>query len=434
MKRLGIGLALILGFTAVLWWAHEPVAATFADWIKPPGRDPVPTLRLTSRPYTLAVRAEGELLGLQTTTLTAPQIRGSLKVAWLAKEGQIVRTGETVVEFDPAPARLALQQSENQFQSLGFQVEKTEQDSAGRLNVIRLDQQAAQEELAYAESQIRKDEDIFSRWEIQESLLSAALARFRRMTLEEKAELHRLLADSNLSMLQIDRRKTRREMDQAQETLSAMRLTAPRTGVLIYARRGFDELEVGTEVWPGQPLVEIAGLDRFRALVQIPEKDFTGVQPGLPVQVRVPALPENSFTGRVIQVARIAKQVQRENPRKYFESEILLDVPMDQIERLKPGMRVQAEIELQRLESAFVVPRSSVIRKDGGWVVFVAEAGGYREQSVQIRAGDHGFYLVEGLREGMVICLRHPFEDQKLVLPDFNLPAAAGQERFIIYW
>lgn len=434
MRRLLIALALLVPFLLAVWWAHEPVSATITGWMKPLGRDPVPTVRLASRPYTLAVRADGELLGLQTTMLTAPQVRGSLKVAWLAKEGQVVRAGETVVEFDPAPARLALQQSQNYFQSLGFQVEKTVQDSEGRLNVLRLDQEAAQEELAFAESQIRKDEEIFSRWEIQESLLSAALARFRQMTLEEKAELHRLLADSNLNVLQIDRQKTRREMDQAQEALSAMRLTTPQSGVLIYSRRGFEALEIGAEVWPGQPLVEIAGLDKFRAVVQIPEKDFTGVQPGQPALVKVQALPDAPFPGRVVQVARVARQVQRENPRKYFECEILLDVPLEQIEKLKPGMRVQAEIELQRLESALVVPRSSVIKKDGGWVVFVAEDGGYREQPVQIRAGDHGFYLVEGLQEGMVVCLRHPFEDQKLVLPDFNLPAAASQERFVIYW
>ena len=34
----------------------------------------------------------------------------------------------------------------------------------------------------------------------------------------------------------------------------------------------------------------------------------------------------------------------------------------------------------------------------------------------------------------MTVCLRHPFESQKLALPDFNAPAApTRQERFVIF-
>jgi RND family efflux transporter MFP subunit len=429
----GLSVVMVVAVSGFFLWGQ--ISERVQLLIRPVAADPVPTVTVENRAYRLLVPSSGELLGLSTTPVMTPRVRrGSLKVSWLEREGKIVQPGTPLVEFDPTEAQLSLQQSENEVNSYSYQIDRSKGDADGEMSVLNLDEEAATEELNYATGQIRKDEEIFSRWEIQESLMSAALAEFRKTTLGDKVGLRETLDKSNLKILSIDQQKARVEMEMAQDTLSALTIDAPASGVLIYQRMGMDPLEVGAEVWPGQPILEIAQLDKFRAKLQIPEKDVLGISPGQNVSVVVESFPNEIFTGKVDRVARIAQQVDREDPRKYFECNVLLDVPLEFMDQLKPGMTVKAEIELGDYADAIVLPRSSVTKKDELWVVFVSELGGFREQAVEIIGSDHGFYMVKGIDPGTMVCLRDPFQSQKLVLPDFNAPAApARMERFVIY-
>jgi HlyD family secretion protein len=424
----------VLGFGMFLIWGK--VSGHVRDWLTPVNQDPVPTMTATKGSYKLIVPADGELLGLSTIPVMTPRVRtGSLKISWLADEGRVVNEGQEIVRFDPTDAQLSLQQSENEVESYDYQINKTDEGTRGDITSLKKDEEAADLEVAYATDQIRKDEEIFSRWDIEESLMSAALAQFRKKAVNEKVGLQKKVGDADLKILDISQKKAQVEMNMAKETLAALTLTAPTQGVLIYERRGLDPLEVGSEVWPGQPVLQIASLDKFRARVQIPEKDVVGVRRGQDVTVTLEAFPTETFQGKVTRLSRIAKQIDRDDPRKYFECDVLLDVPLDEMEKLKPGMAARAEIHLGSYDNAFALPRSSLIKKETGWVVFLADKSGqYVEQPVEILGSDHGFYLVKGLEEGATVCLRHPFESQKLALPDFNAPSAPTRnERFVIF-
>jgi HlyD family secretion protein len=424
----------VLGFGMFLIWGK--VSGHVRDWLTPVNQDPVPTMTATKGSYKLIVPADGELLGLSTIPVMTPRVRtGSLKISWLADEGRVVNEGQEIVRFDPTDAQLSLQQSENEVESYDYQINKTDEGTRGDITSLKKDEEAADLEVAYATDQIRKDEEIFSRWDIEESLMSAALAQFRKKAVNEKVGLQKKVGNADLKILDISQKKAQVEMNMAKETLAALTLTAPTQGVLIYERRGLDPLEVGSEVWPGQPVLQIASLDKFRARVQIPEKDVVGVRRGQDVTVTLEAFPTETFQGKVTRLSRIAKQIDRDDPRKYFECDVLLDVPLDEMEKLKPGMAARAEIHLGSYDNAFALPRGSLIKKETGWVVFLADKSGqYVEQPVEILGSDHGFYLVKGLEEGATVCLRHPFESQKLALPDFNAPSAPTRnERFVIF-
>jgi HlyD family secretion protein len=434
VKVLAVALSLLLLIGAGGYFFRHDLTSAVSDLLPLGKSDSVPVLMIEPRSYRLAVPARGELLGLKTTPVLTPRIRtGSLKISRLVDEGVIVREGQVIVQFDPTEAQLTVEQSANQLSSFGFRIEKTEEDSRGELSVLEMDRLAAEMERLYAEGQIRRDEEIFSRWEIQESLMSAALAEFRKATIEEQVGLRQSLSAADLRILGIERGKAVVEMELAMETLDSLSLVAPETGVLVHMRTGMNPLEVGSEVWPGQPLMEVASLDRFRARLQVPETDIAGLRSGLPVTVILDAFPDRAFEGRMMQVARIAKQIQRGDPRKYFECDVLLEVSPDEIEMLKPGMSLRAEVEVDRRDGAFVLPKSALQRKEDGWVVFLSREGEYVETPVEILGSDHGFHLVSGLEEGDRVCLQHPFEQQRLVLPDFSAPSApARTERFVI--
>jgi multidrug efflux pump subunit AcrA (membrane-fusion protein) len=436
MKRFGIAVLFIVAVTAGAFYYGDAIVQALAKRLLPVEEKSVPTVTLQKRAFGIVVPAQGELKGFQTVPLLGPSVRRrSLTIGWLVEEGTLVSEGDVVVQFDESEARLALEQSDTEFSSYRYRIEQTEENARGEMEVLVLDQEAAEVELTFANQQIRKDDVIFSRWEIQESLMSAALAEFKKETTSEKGELQADVADSDLKILDIDKRKAEVEIEEAQDTLKKMVLVAPVDGVVVYTRWGINRLEVGATVYPGMTIMEIASTNQFRAIVQVLEKDISGLQPGKSVKVKLDAFPAMEFSGKVDQVARIAKQIDRDDPRKYFECDVLLAVPLEMMSRLKPGMRVVSEIEVHKSDASLVLPRSAVIKKDNAFFVYVREEDNYREYPVRILASDHGFYEIDGIDEGAEVCLQHPFEDRQLVLPDFSAPRAPTQrQRYEIYW
>jgi len=434
MKKFLVGALVIVLVSAGVYAFWEPISRRITDILLPLEDRPVPLVTLRKEHHRLIIPAEGELAGLETVAVSTPRVRsGGLKISWLVEEGLIVEAGQVVVRFDDSDAQLSLEENQNEFDTFLYLIQQNEDSSEGEMLALEMDQEAADNELMYSRGQIRKDEEIFSRWEIQESLMSAALAEFKKDNLETKVELQSGLSSSDLKILGIERSKVEAEIELANERLSSLSVVAPIEGVLIYERFRREPLEIGTEVWPGQPLARVARMNQFRGIIQVAEKNITGLESGKSAKVQLTSFPEMALTGTVKQIARVAEQQDKEDPRKYFECDLLLEVPVELMTDLKPGMKFQAEIVIGDWEEAFLLPKSAVFRRDSTWFVFVKSGEEYVEREVQVLASDHGFYLLEGLEEGKQVCLQHPFEDEKLVLPDFNAPpAAVRQQRFVM--
>ncbi|MCY3778437.1 MAG: efflux RND transporter periplasmic adaptor subunit [Candidatus Aminicenantes bacterium] len=429
MKKVYLALSLLVIAAGGAFHFRDAGRQWLATLIDPQENEPVPLMRVTPQNYRVLVRADGELTGLQITPVHAPMVKtGSLKVAWLADEGQIVEKGDTVVAFDQTDAVLTLQRSHNTLDTQNHLIEKQKMEARSRAETLMRDLESTDLELDYTQDQIRKDERIFSRWEIQESIMSAALARYRKGHLNRKGEVEQGLSEADLRLLQVDRKLAETEMEMARETLSSLESKAPLGGVVLY-RRTWTVLEVGSEVWPTQPLMDIADMERFRARLFVPENQIRGVQTGKKVQVRLDAFPGENFSGEIDKVDKIARQRHPRDPRKFFLCEARLHVSPESMEKLNPGMRFSAEIELGEKTGVIVIPRSAVIKKDSEFVVFVRENGEYLEKKIEIVDSDFGFHVVQGVSAGTSICLHHPLEDQRLHLPDFSSPTASTQRR-----
>ena len=436
MKK-AISIVFVIGLVGVgAWWFFgSSTAKPLLEWLWPAEQDPLPTLTVQEREYAVTVPAAGELIGLQTVTVSSPRTPrwDSLKVSRVAEEGTIVSAGETILRFDSSSSTMSLEQNQNSVDRFDQQLSKSREDGQTDGRVLNLDRQEADLEVGYADRQVRKDEDIFSRWEIQESIVSAALSRYRKEVLEHKGRLKGDLSQADLAILSIERRKADSEVQTARETLSSLEVTAPVAGVVLYKRGWGNELKVGAETWPGQPLLEVASLNRLQGQLRVVESDASGLAEGRPVRVAASALPGVALAGRIQKVAKVAETLIEDDPRKYFQVEVLLDVPPELMTRLKPGMRLEGAIEVSRRQKAVVVPKCAVIQRENRFLAFVRGADGrYLERKVEIRDSDHGFYVVAGLKPGEVVCLRHPYEKQELRLPDFNAPSTATRHRSIV--
>lgn len=144
------------------------------------------------------------------------------------------------------------------------------------------------------------------------------------------------------------------------ERVARTSVRAPVTGVLDERR-----VEVGSMVSPGTPVARILDVDTVKIVAGVPERYASEIQPGARVMVAVDALEGREFAGRV---DFVGSAVDRDS--RTFQVEIMVPNPGLGI---KPGMVANVEIAQRTLEGALAVPRVSVLRRESGYVVYLAK-------------------------------------------------------------
>lgn len=152
-----------------------------------------------------------------------------------------------------------------------------------------------------------------------------------------------------------------------------------------------------TSYQEGTVLMTIADMTRLVFRGTVDEIDVGRLREGMPVQVRIGALPDAKVTGRVARISLKATRV--ENATRFP-----LEISLDQVEEitLRAGLSANAEVIIDERKQALVIPERVVTFEDGGAWVMVPRADGTSERRV-IRTGLSDAIQVEvldGLEEG----------------------------------
>jgi membrane fusion protein (multidrug efflux system) len=126
-------------------------------------------------------------------------------------------------------------------------------------------------------------------------------------------------------------------------------------------------VEVGAMVAPGTPVVRILDVDTVEVVGGVPERYAVEIERGADVAVTVDALGGREYAGAIDFVGSAVEAGSRT-----FEVEVTVPNPGLGI---KPGMVADVRIARRTLDSAIAVPRSAVMRREDGYIVYVADQG-----------------------------------------------------------
>ncbi len=373
------------------------------------GSNEVPTMVVEATPFRVRLTADGVLEAAASTALTAPvQVRRQLKVAWQAPDGSMVRQGDVVVRFDPAELETAREDGLTDRRIGGLKIERAAVERDAELADLERDADVARNELETAREFQTTDSEIYSRVQIAESTIDTELAEHRASHAETSRTIKAELSEADLELLRIERRKAELTVQEAEDALASLEITAPHDGVLIFERDWQGRvLGVGETVWPGRPVARIPDLGVMQAEIFVLEADAGGLAPGLAATVTLEAWPDDPIPARVASVDPIAQRRQRWVPVQYFRAVLTLE--HGRPERLKPGARVRAEVVVADLEAALTVPRQAVGSVDGGSVVWRRVRGGFEATPVELGVAAVGRVVVlSGIAAGDEIALRDP--------------------------
>ncbi len=148
----------------------------------------------------------------------------------------------------------------------------------------------------------------------------------------------------------------------------------------------------------GTSMFSMVHSDVIRVWVYVPQDDAFGVSSGVEAVIRVPAMPNLTFRGKV---TRIADALQPGTRTLLTE----IDVPNPD-GSLQPGVYCTVELKIPRKSPALIVPASAIIFNQNGMPVAVVEDGVAHLHKIAVTT-DYGteVEVSEGVKDGDKVIL-----------------------------
>ena len=153
----------------------------------------------------------------------------------------------------------------------------------------------------------------------------------------------------------------------------------------------------------------------IRVWIYVPQDSAFGVKPGIEAVVRVPAMPNLTFHGKVTRIADAL-----EPGTRTLLTEV--DVPNPD-NALQPGVYCTVELKIPRPSPALIVPASAIIFNQNGMQVAVVENGVAHLRKVAITT-DYGTEVEvnDGVKDGDQVVLQPPVNladgDKVQIIPE----------------
>jgi HlyD family secretion protein len=229
---------------------------------------------------------------------------------------------------------------------------------------------------------------------------------FVSQTVREQAELALRTAERAVEAARFAEEAARHDLAQARAALTRYQsgglearwpVASPVAGVVL---RVMQKSEGAVAL--GAPLLEVADPRTLEAVVDVLSQEAVGIRPGMPARLelgqgvpplaaRVRLVEPSAFT----KVSALGVEEQRVN--------VVLDFaePLDRVQTLGDGFRVEAHILVYTEKNALKVPIGAVFRDGSGSALFVLEGDRARKRTVKVaRRNNAEAMLTDGVKPG----------------------------------
>ncbi len=397
----------------------------------------IPTTRVTKGPLKLTVHSTGELRAGRTVTLVTPPVGGLLRIVTLVPTGVAVKTGDVVMEFDPADQQYALEQAKTELAEAEQTIVKMKADATV---------QAAQDQTALltARFDVRRAEldvtgnEFVTPINAQKNLLSLEEAKRRLTQLEDDVKSRSLTSQASLAVGEERRNKATLSMQRAQQVIESLIIRSPIDGVvslkenrdasggMFFYGMVLPEYRLGDSVWPGRPVADVIESGQMQVRAKVDESDRANLTKDQPASVSVDALPGVTFAARVGTLSELANRAsffEAASITRQFDVTFEFDRPDP---RLKAGASARVIIEGKEIPGALQIPRQAVFEKNGRTHVFVKQGDRFQQREVLVAQQTESRVALTGILEGTEIALIDPSTVTRTVPGASSSPMPGG--------
>ena len=394
----------------------------------------VPTTTVKSGEFIVSFHEIGDLDAAKSVMVIT---RTGGKVIKLIKEGTIVKKGDELAILDTSDIvreirnqQLAVKNADADVERAKEELRMLELSNATELAKQKADYEYNLNELTLAQAELEKKKKLAEKKLIPKDQVDQAEGQVRSKQLtvdkgdadlklkekdcaskveQKKADVGKVVYAANIA---------KSNLEEAQEELQSGVITAPADGMVVLVRQWMGDsvraLQEGDGVRPRMGIFKLPDLSTMQVKANVGEADAPKVKVGLPVLIRMEAVPNRIFHGTIIEISSLATEGGNiwDNPnatpgRKNFE--VTVSVKEVDPKVLKPGMTADVEFICEKLKNALSIPLETVIEKDGKTFVFVKDGKRWKKTPIVTGKYNSNFIVVEkGLKKGQVIALRDP--------------------------
>ncbi len=244
---------------------------------------------------------------------------------------------------------------------------------------------------------------------------------------EARAALDRVRRQnaSRLASKEADLTNRRRQLAIREERLAKQReqfematVRAPTDGLVVYgstaerSRRGWGNdgpMQIGQTIRPNELIVVLPDTSQMVASVRVHESNAGRIKPGQRAMVKVDAIRDAVFPAEVLEIGVLAESGGWRDPNLREYTVKLLLAESNAGEKLKPSMRCESEIVIDRVEDSLAVPSQAVFRDGGSTFVYTPEGGKFKRTPVDVgRRSTRFSEITAGVTPGARVLLREP--------------------------
>jgi multidrug resistance efflux pump len=409
MKRRALLLVAPLGVLGVS-------AAVWATMVAEDGPD-IPVAPVQRGTVGVTIRAIGDIRASRATQVFAPPAGGTLTIVALAPTGAALKAGDTVVEFDAADQRFALDQARFELALAAQEIVKAEAQAAV---------QAAEDEVSLLKARyaVRRAELDASANE----LVGAITAKQNLLLLEETRQTlaqcerdvtsRRESTRASTNVLREKANKARVAVTVAERNIQNLKVVAPFDGYVtirqnmmamggvIFSGAVMPDFRVGDSAFPGNAIADLVDTSRVEVTAKLSERDRANVDTGQAASVIVDGLPASVLEGKVRTVSSVASRrvFDGGGTRQFDIAFEILKAPS----RVWPGTSAAIAITGATFADALSIPRSAVFDVGGTPTVYVRTPTGFVPRAVRVRAWTETVAVVEDLDTAALVALVDP--------------------------
>ncbi|MDP7032918.1 MAG: efflux RND transporter periplasmic adaptor subunit [Planctomycetota bacterium] len=353
-----------------------------------------------------------------------PAIAGNV-VSIHIERGDVIKKDDLLVELaDPDLQRRrneqatlkderaqGLEKANLQLQDIQSQIRAAQMDESDLAQQERtLEAQRRQAEKKYKDKKTLHIQELISDSEFGDIELERDKARndydgvkFRlnktRLTLDRLRTIDQKRYQVELQMAKLDHSRQIRLLKEIDEDLKKMTVRAPASGIILQ-----EDLRLGSRVSRDQKILTIAPISEFILRLRVPEQDARVLSSGMNARLHSNIMGATSPHSKAQSPEPINGTVDRVLPLVDEDSgtvEVLVNITQG-TQRIRPGMLLRCEIEVEQREKSILVPRRAILyERDLPYLFVIDEDNKAHRQTVQLGFVQHqSVEILSGLKAG----------------------------------
>ncbi len=371
--------------------------------------------RVAKRDWQRVVLLNGSLQALKSEEFKVPQTSTwRLQIKWLAREGDDVRPGDTVVIFDPANLAVEIEANKEALKNRNIEMAQKQADLGHQRLELEVERKAAENDLQQKEIDASVPEDLQSKFEYEQKQLKKQKGIFSLAGAETKKKVNSMELQTQIATMRIEIEDLRRKLAASQKILDELVIRARTPGTVVYGETGYPrrKIQIGDTVFTGQTVATIPDSSSFFVQGWIGEAHMKKIGVGQGVELVPDAFPDRRFKGRVGRILTNAEPSAHWGKAHYFRVDIELEALDPRV--MKPGMSFCCRVLAQRCPNALQVPLEMALFENGSF--WIKPSG---RKAIRLRALAHDeFVVVARAEENKAVTPGMRLEALREIVPD----------------